>query len=79
MPRMTVGNLTQPSRNAVEKRATEHGRSTGVEISGLADESVRSQPRRRVGSELAAFGQRFGVGNLDIGRDQSPAEPATFE
>jgi hypothetical protein len=35
--------------------------------------------RTNIGTELAAFGQRFGDLELDITRDQRPAEPAAFE
>jgi len=30
-------------------------------------------------AELAAFGRRFGGVDLDVARDGSPTEPATFE
>jgi len=35
--------------------------------------------RVQIGSELAAFSQRFGGVDLDISRDQTPTETAAFE
>jgi hypothetical protein len=45
----------------------------------ILEEAVRPATRIKIGSELAAFGERFGGLDLDIGRDKSPIEPATFE
>jgi hypothetical protein len=39
---------------------------------------VRPKGRLRVGSELAAFGRRFGGVDLETVRDRSPTEPASF-
>ncbi|MGH6969330.1 MAG: FitA-like ribbon-helix-helix domain-containing protein [Stellaceae bacterium] len=60
-------------------RAARHGRSTEAEIRNILQEAVRPPMRVKIGSELAAFGRRFGGLDLDIARDRDPTEPATFE
>jgi hypothetical protein len=45
----------------------------------ILEEAVSPKARIRVGSELAAFGRRFGGIDLDINRDQTPTKPAVFE
>jgi len=60
-------------------RAAEHGRSTEAEIRQILEDAVRPAARIKIGSELAEFGQRFGGLDLEIVRDKSPIEPASFE
>jgi plasmid stability protein len=60
-------------------RAAQNGRSTEAEIREILEEAVRPAKRIKIGSELVAFGQSLGGMELDITRDQTPAEPATFE
>ncbi|TLZ00789.1 MAG: plasmid stability protein, partial [Gammaproteobacteria bacterium] len=43
------------------------------------EEAVRPSKRVKIGSELAAFGQRLGGLDFNVARDPGPAEPATFE
>lgn len=76
---VTVRNLPEETHRALKLRAAQHGRSTEAEIRAILEEQVRPKARVKVGSELAAFGKRFGVIELDIGRDQTPTEPADFE
>jgi plasmid stability protein len=76
---VTVRNLPEETHRALKLRAARHGRSTEAEIREILEEAVRPETRVRVGSELAAFGQRFGGIDLDLAREQEPAEPATFE
>jgi len=40
---------------------------------------AKPKVRIKIGSELAAFGKRYGGIELDIKRDRSPIEPAIFE
>jgi len=79
MPVVTVRNLPEETHRALKLRAAEHGRSTEAEIREILEEAVRPATRLKIGSELAAFGQRFGGLDLDIVRDKSPIEPASFE
>lgn len=79
MPVVTVRNLPEETHRALKLRAAQHGRSTEAEIREILEEAVRPVSRLKIGSELAAFGQRFGGLDLDLTRDQTPTEPAAFE
>ena len=79
MPAVTVRNLPAETHRALKLRAAHNGRSTEAEIRVILEEAVSPQTRIRIGSELAAFGQRFGGIDLDIVRDSTPAEAAVFE
>ncbi|MBI5439500.1 MAG: Arc family DNA-binding protein [Nitrosomonadales bacterium] len=79
MSAVTVRNLPNETHRALKQRAAQHGRSTEAEIREILEEAVRPRVRVKIGSELAAFGQRFEGLDLDIARDQTPTEPAVFE
>ncbi|CAN7164398.1 Arc family DNA-binding protein [Phyllobacterium sp. LjRoot231] len=79
MPAVTVRNLPEETHRALKLRAAQHGRSTEAEIREILEEAIRPKDRIKVGSELAAFGRRFGGLDLDIERDRTPAKPAKFE
>ena len=79
MPVVTVRNLPEETHRALRLRAAQHGHSTEAEIREILEEAVRPEARVKIGSELAAFGHRFGGIHLDIARDQIPPEPPTFE
>lgn len=79
MPVVTVRNLPEETHRALKLRAAQHGRSTEAEIREILEDTVRPKARVKIGSELAAFGQRCGGLDLDIVRDQTPTEPAVFE
>jgi plasmid stability protein len=79
MPAVTVRNLPEETHRALKLRAAQHGRSTEAEIREILEEAIRPKDRIKIGSELAAFGRRFGGLDLDIERDQTPTEPAKFE
>ncbi len=79
MPAVTVRNLPDETHRALKLRAAQHGRSTEAEIREILEEAVRPRSRVKIGSELAAFGQRFGGLDLDIAREPTPTEPAVFE
>lgn len=76
---VTVRNLPEEVHRALKLRAAEHGRSTEAEIRDILEHAVRPEARVKIGSALAAFGQRYGGVDLDVPRDQTPTEPATFE
>ena len=79
MPVVTVRNLPEETHRALKLRAAEHGRSTEAEIRAILEEAVRPDNRVKIGSALAAFGQRVGGLDLDTTRDRIPTEPAEFE
>lgn len=79
MPVVTVRNLPEETHRALKLRAARHGRSTEAEIREILEEVVRPKARVKIGSALAALGQRCGGCDLDITRDPTPAAPAVFE
>ena len=79
MPIVTVRKLPVETHRALKLRAAQHGRSTEAEIREILEEAVRPKTRVKIGSELAAFGQRFGGLDLNVTRSQTPTEPAEFE
>ena len=79
MPAVTVRNLPEEIHRALKLRAVQHGRSTEAEIREILKEAVRPKVRLKIGSELAAFGERFGGLDLNDNRDQTPIEPAVFK
>ena len=79
MPAVTVRNLPEETHRALKLRAARNGRSTEAEIRHNLEESVSAKPRLKIGSELAAFGRRYGGIDLNIKRDPRPIEPAEFE
>jgi plasmid stability protein len=76
---VTVRNLPEETHRALKLRAAQHGRSTEAEIREILEDATRPKARLKIGSELAAFGKRFGGLDLNISRDQTPTEPAVFE
>ena len=79
MPAVTVRNLPVETQRALKLRAARNSRSTEAEIRVILEEAVSPKTRLRIGSELAAFGERYGGFELDSKRDLSPIEPAEFE
>ena len=79
MPIVTVRNLPEETHRALKLRAAQHGRSTEAEIRDILEQAVRPETRLKIGSELAAFGERFGGLELKVSRDPSPTQPAAFE
>ncbi len=79
MSAVTVRNLPAETHRALKQRATRHGRSTEAEIRAILEDAVHPRTRVKIGSELARFGRRFGGLDLDIPRERTPTEPATFE
>lgn len=79
MPAVTVRNLPVETHRALKLRAARNARSTEAEIRVILEEAVRPMARLKIGSELAAFGKRYGGIDLGLVRDQRPAEPADFE
>ncbi len=68
MPAVTVRNLPVETHRALKLRAAQHGRSTEAEIRAILEETVRPTSRIKIGSALAAFGQRYGGLELEVTR-----------
>ena len=79
MPAVTVRKIPEKIHRALKLRAARNGRSTEAEIRLILEESVSPKPRLKIGSELAAFGKRYGGIELNYKRDRRPIEPAEFE
>ena len=79
MAAVTVRKLSEKTHRALKLRAARNGRSTEAEIRHILEESVSTEPRINIGSELAALGRRVGGITLNIKRDKRPIEPAKFE
>ena len=79
MSAVTIRNLPEETHRALKLLAAQHGRSTEAEIREILEEAVRPKTRVKIGSELAAFGQRLGGEDFNVTRDQTPLKPATFE
>jgi plasmid stability protein len=79
MPAVTVRNLPKEVHCALKLRAARNARSTEAEIRVILEEAVSPRTRVRIGSELAAFGERFGGIDLDLQRDQTSTKPAVFK
>lgn len=79
MPAVTVRNLPEATHRALKVRAARNGRSTEAEIRVILEEAVTRRAGIKIGSELAAFGRRYGGIDLNIARDRTPPEPANFK
>ncbi|MFB2553917.1 FitA-like ribbon-helix-helix domain-containing protein [Ensifer soli] len=84
MPAVTIRNLSEETHRALRVRAAHHGRSTEAEIRDILEAAVRPDERVKLGSLLAAMGRDADLSNSDVdslrqNRDQTPAEPMTFE
>jgi plasmid stability protein len=79
MAAVTVRNLPEETHRALKVRAAHNGRSTEAEIRVILEEAVSPKPRLKIGSELAAFGRRYGGIELNYKRDRRPIEAAKFK
>jgi len=75
---VTVRNLPDETHRALRVRAAQNGRSTEAEIREILEAAVRPKERLKIGSELAAFGDKYDL-ELEIVRDQEPIRTAIFE
>ena len=79
MAAITIRNLSDETHRALRVRAAEHGRSTEAEIRAILDEVARPAERLKMGSALAAIFRPAGGVDLEIVRDRTAPEPASFE
>lgn len=78
MASITVRNLPDEVHRALRIRAAQNGRSTEAEIRLILEEAVKSKERLKIGSALAAFGDKYKL-DLKIVRDPAPGRIASFE
>jgi plasmid stability protein len=79
MSSLNVRNLSDATYKALRIRAAQHSRSMEAEIRAILDDAVSPRQKTGLGSMLAAIGQDFGCVELDIARDKTGADPASFE
>lgn len=79
MASITVRNLPDETHRALRVRAAQNGRSTEAEIREILEEAVRPKERLKIGSELATFGDKYKLDDLNIVREQEPTRIASFE
>ena len=75
MAAIVIRNLSPETHRALQARAARHGRSTEAEARTILDAAVRPNARVKLGSALAALSHPFGGLDLDISREETPAEP----
>ena len=78
MAAVTIRKLSDEAHRALKARAKKHSRSTEAEMRTILEETVLPKRRLLIGSELAAFGRRYGGIELDITRDQTPTDAPDF-
>jgi antitoxin FitA len=79
MASITVRNLPEETHRALRVRAAQNGRSTEAEVREILEAAVRPKERIKVGSELAAFGDKYKLDDLKVEREQEPPRIASFE
>lgn len=84
MAAVTIRNLSDEAHRALKLRAAQHDRSTEAEMRAILEAAVRPEGRLRLGTALAAIGQKHAVTQADVTaleqvRDPRPAEPLGFE
>lgn len=79
MASITVRNVPDETHRALRVRAAQNGRSTEAEIREILEEAVRPKERIKIGSELAAFGDKYKLDDLKNEREQESTRIASFE
>lgn len=78
MASITVRNLPEETHRALRVRAAQNGRSTEAEIRSILETAVRPNERLKLGSALAALGDKYAL-DLEIIRDKKPSRIVDFE
>jgi plasmid stability protein len=79
MATVTVRNLPEEVHRALRIQAAMHGRSTEAEIREILAQSTRREGRLLIGTELRHYAEQIGGAELEIHRDATPLQPASFE
>jgi plasmid stability protein len=76
---LTVRNLPDEVHRALKERALGNGRSMQSEVRTILIDALWDSGHLKFGSYIAARAGELGGVDLNIERDRSPIEPATFE
>jgi len=79
MPALNVRSLSEETHRALRVRAAENGHSMEAEVRAIIEAALQPKDRIKLGSLLAAIGRECGGADLDITRDKTPIEPASFD
>ncbi|KAJ8137598.1 hypothetical protein OY671_009189, partial [Metschnikowia pulcherrima] len=79
MASITVRNSPEETHRALRVRAAQNGRSTEAEVREILETAVRPKERIKVGSESAAFGDKYKLDDSKIEREQEPPRIAISE
>lgn len=77
MASITVRNLPDEVHRALRIRAAQNGRSTEAEIRAILESAVRPVDRAKLGSALAALGDKYAL-DLEIVRDKDSGRSVSF-
>lgn len=79
MRALNVRNLSEETHRALRVRAAENGHSMEAEVRAIIEAALQPKDRIKLGSLLAAIGAKCGAVDLDVTRDKTPVEPASFD
>ena len=79
MAAINICILSEETHRALRIRAARNGRSMEAEARAILDEIVKPVERLCMGSALVEIFRSSGGVDLDIKRDDSPAEHASFD
>ena len=84
MAAVTIRNLSDEVHRAIKVRAASHNRSAEAEIRDILETTVLPKERLKLGSALQAISQEHGLTKEESEafqqpRDETPAQPMTFE
>lgn len=85
MASITIRSVPDAVHRALRVRAAHHGRSTKAEIRCLLEQAAKPEGRLKPGSLLTSIAPEAGgltdteARQFDALRDQTPAEPLSFE
>lgn len=79
MVAVTIRNIPDATHRALKLRAKQNGQSTEAEIRAILEDAVHMIGRVGLGSLLEELGKQYGGVDLEVTRDKTPIEPASFE
>ncbi len=84
MPAVTIRILPDETHRALRVRAAHNGRGTEADIRDIIEAAARPFQGVKLGSLLLGIGRNADLSNADVEalqrtRDDTPAEPMTFE
>lgn len=72
MPTMTIRDLPVDVHQAIKARARAHGRSAEAEVRAILQDATRPAGATRLGSALAAIGEKYGGIELELPNRDEP-------